>query len=104
MFFLLIYPFCSFSQSKQELPASQNKVSESGRCKAITLKGSQCSRKSEAGSDYCWQHKNNGQAKSTVKSSGSSSGSSGSGRTILTGPRGGKYYINKNGKKTYIKH
>lgn len=25
------------------------------------------------------------------------------GRTIYTGPRGGKYYINKNGKKTYIK-
>lgn len=27
-----------------------------------------------------------------------------SGQTIYTGPRGGKYYINKNGKKTYIKH
>ncbi|EMB43972.1 hypothetical protein [Treponema denticola] len=26
-----------------------------------------------------------------------------SSRTIHTGPRGGKYYINKNGKKTYIK-
>ncbi len=26
-----------------------------------------------------------------------------SNRTIHTGPRGGKYYINKNGKKTYIK-
>ena len=25
------------------------------------------------------------------------------GRTIYTGPRGGQYYINKNGKKTYIK-
>ena len=24
-------------------------------------------------------------------------------RTILTGPRGGKYYINKNGRKTYLK-
>ncbi|GAB3822313.1 hypothetical protein GCM10028895_26460 [Pontibacter rugosus] len=24
-------------------------------------------------------------------------------RTIHTGPRGGKYYINKNGNKTYIK-
>ncbi|WP_139112962.1 hypothetical protein [Mucilaginibacter sp. PPCGB 2223] len=23
--------------------------------------------------------------------------------TIQTGPRGGKYYINKNGKKTYVK-
>lgn len=26
-----------------------------------------------------------------------------SGRIIHTGPRGGKYYINKNGKKTYVK-
>lgn len=26
------------------------------------------------------------------------------GHKILTGPRGGKYYINKNGNKTYIKH
>lgn len=32
-----------------------------------------------------------------------SSGSSGSGQNIQTGPRGGKYYINSNGKKTYIK-
>ena len=31
-----------------------------------------------------------------------SSSSSGS-RTIYTGPRGGRYYINKNGNKTYIK-
>jgi hypothetical protein len=26
------------------------------------------------------------------------------GATIYTGPRGGQYYINKNGNKTYIKH
>lgn len=26
-----------------------------------------------------------------------------SGRTIYTGPRGGKYYINSNGNKTYVK-
>jgi hypothetical protein len=31
-----------------------------------------------------------------------SSGSS-SGKTIHAGPRGGQYYINKNGKKTYVK-
>lgn len=30
-------------------------------------------------------------------------GSGGGYRTIHTGPRGGKYYINKNGNKTYIK-
>lgn len=32
-----------------------------------------------------------------------SSGSSPSNHTIHTGPRGGKYYINKNGNKTYVK-
>lgn len=32
-----------------------------------------------------------------------SEGASGSGHTIQTGPRGGRYYINKNGNKTYIK-
>lgn len=26
------------------------------------------------------------------------------GHEVFTGPRGGKYYINKNGNKTYIKH
>jgi hypothetical protein len=39
----------------------------------------------------------------TTKSYYRKSYSSGSSRTIHTGPRGGRYYINKNGKKTYIK-
>lgn len=34
---------------------------------------------------------------------GTPSNSSSGGRTIHTGPRGGRYYINSNGKKTYIK-
>jgi colicin import membrane protein len=42
--------------------------------------------------------------KSSVSSSGSSSGATGDGRVIHTGPRGGKYYINSNGKKVYVKH
>lgn len=33
----------------------------------------------------------------------SSSGTTSSGRTLITGPRGGTYYINKNGNKTYVK-
>jgi endonuclease YncB( thermonuclease family) len=28
----------------------------SGQCQAITKKGSQCSRRAQAGSAYCWQH------------------------------------------------
>ena len=81
-----------------------------GRCNAITSKGTQCSRTADVGSEYCWQHKKTyepnsipSNAVSTPKSSGSSGGNTGSGRTIYTGPRGGKYYINSSGKKTYIK-
>ncbi len=72
----------------------------STQCKAITKKGTQCSRNAQEGSDYCWQHS---KTKSTIKSETKSSNSNSSGRTIYTGPRGGKYYINKNGNKTYIK-
>lgn len=40
----------------------------------------------------------------SVPSSDTYSGASGSGgRVIHTGPRGGRYYINKNGNKTYVK-
>ena len=28
----------------------------SGRCQAITQKGTQCKRKSQSGRNYCWQH------------------------------------------------
>ena len=66
----------------------------SGRCQAITAAGTQCTRKALPGSKYCWQHQNYGK---------SSSSSASSDRQILTGPRGGKYYINSNGKKVYIR-
>ena len=39
--------------------------------------------------------------KSTVKGITPTAGSAG--KVIHTGPRGGKYYINSKGKKTYIK-
>lgn len=81
------------------------------RCKATTAAGKQCSRNADPGSDYCWQHKttyepNNtpSNAVSTPKVSGSgSSGTTGAGRVIHTGPRGGKYYINSKGNKVYVK-
>lgn len=85
-------------------PTTNSNISDSknststNQCKAITKKGTQCSRNAEEGSDYCWQHN---KTKSNVKSETNSYNSSG--RTIHTGPRGGKYYINSNGKKTYIK-
>ena len=82
----------------------------SGRCQAITAKGTQCSRNAEPGSKYCWQHQgyigtnaSSGQNFKSTTGTTKSSGTTTSGKTIITGPRGGKYYINKNGNKTYIK-
>jgi regulator of replication initiation timing len=90
---------------KQNLTSSTS--STPGRCQAITAKGTQCSRSADPGSNYCWQHKStyepSGSTKSSVSSSSSSSSSS-SGRTIYTGPRGGKYYINSKGNKVYVKN
>jgi hypothetical protein len=31
-------------------------TARSGRCQAVTKKGTQCSRNASAGSRYCWQH------------------------------------------------
>jgi colicin import membrane protein len=83
-----------------------------GRCQAITSKGTQCTRNSEPGSNYCWQHKGTYEPSSTTTSnsnkaavspSKNSGTSTSGGRTIYTGPRGGKYYINSKGNKTYVK-
>ena len=79
------------------------------RCLAITAAGTQCTRLADIGSKYCWQHKATYEPgttttnKSTATPSKSSGTSVSSSRTIQTGPRGGQYYINKNGNKTYIK-
>jgi hypothetical protein len=48
---------------------------------------------------------NSGSSSSTRRASSTSSRSSSSaGRTYITGPRGGCYYINSNGNKTYVDH
>lgn len=59
---------CSEEQSynkqvKQEysLSSSENVCTDEGtavsnRCQAITKKGTQCKRKAQKGSEYCWQH------------------------------------------------
>lgn len=39
----------------------------------------------------------------SLRPSATGSSATGSGHTIQTGPRGGKYYINSNGKKTYVR-
>jgi hypothetical protein len=90
----------NYSTSKLSNTPTETKtdpiIVDGGRCQAITQKGTQCLRNADPGSNYCWQHKSN------YKSN--NSGSTNSGQTIYTGPRGGKYYINSHGNKTYIKH
>ena len=68
------------------------------RCEALTQSGAQCKRNAEVGSLYCWQHQNAGASLNS-----SAPATTPEERTILTGPRGGKYYINSKGKKTYIR-
>lgn len=46
---------------------------------------------------------NSSAEKSTTSSNSSTKNTTPSGRTIYTGPRGGKYYINSSGKKVYVK-
>ena len=43
-----------------------------------------------------------GSAGSRARDYSSSAYNYGSGRTVQTGPRGGQYYINSNGNKTYV--
>jgi hypothetical protein len=105
----------SSPNSSEAAIATQNvntSQTNSGRCQAITAKGTQCTRHAEPGSKYCWQHKKTYEPTSTSTSSSTntpksslnnSSSSSYGGRVIQTGPRGGQYYINSHGNKTYIK-
>jgi outer membrane murein-binding lipoprotein Lpp len=76
-------------------PPATSIGADPGRCQAITAKGTQCTRRAQPGSKYCWQHQNYGQSQSSSTSSD---------RTIYTGPRGGHYYINSKGHKVYVKH
>lgn len=105
-------------QPANKIVAPVESTISAGRCQAITQAGTQCKRNAQSGSKYCWQHQGyvgtnadaqqnvNNQTGTTISTSTpttKSSGTTTSGRTIYTGPRGGKYYINSNGNKTYIK-
>lgn len=82
------------SQSdNQQNTGNQNNIN-THQCKAITKAGTRCSRNAEAGSDYCWQHKNSNVQSKKVDSYSSD-------KIYYTGPRGGQYYINSKGKKVY---
>lgn len=45
---------------------STSVVAISGLCKAKTAKGTQCSRKAQDGSEYCWQHASKTEARQTT--------------------------------------
>lgn len=71
------------------------------QCTAITKSGSQCKRNAQPNTKFCWQHQSSS-SQENLKSN-STSNEYYNGHKIITGPRGGKYYINRNGNKTYIK-
>lgn len=56
--------------------SSPKKTSSTTQCKAITQKGTQCSRKAQNGSEYCWQHdkESSSQKQSSTQQSTTSSG------------------------------
>jgi hypothetical protein len=92
------------STNSQNITNSTVNLEAGVMCLAITQAGTQFSRKADEGSNYCWQHKStyepNEQDVSSYPSNNSRSSTS-SGRTIYTGPRGGKNYINVKGNKVY---
>lgn len=104
--------------SSEKISTNYSKVIDGGRCQATTKKGTQCKRNAAEGSDYCWQHggtkktsynnkkdynKSEKSNNNKAKIEKTSTGETYNGKIVHTGPRGGKYYINKNGNKTYIK-
>ena len=44
------------SASPAAPPSAPTQPASDGRCLATTKKGTQCSRRAQAGSSYCWQH------------------------------------------------
>jgi colicin import membrane protein len=123
LLFILVAPFTSFSQSKKDLKeeiktlqeqvqklqtdlevlkarmddkisALQNEVAYI-RSQSSTTSTTQTSNPQPLYTDNSYNKTD------TVSKTGLTPRT---GAIIYTGPRGGKYYINKNGNKTYIKH
>jgi len=100
--------YCYLHQD--QAPGGEVNVTErlttSVQCSGTTQKGARCKNKTLNANGYCYLHQSQvGAASQSVtgtKSTSTKSSYSG-GRVVYTGPRGGKYYINKNGNKIYIK-
>ena len=92
----------SSQQTIQVSDTTKKNQGNSGQCQAITASGKQCSRMAQSGSKYCWQHQS--YENKTGNTNSKTSGTNNLGSGLQTGPRGGQYYINSSGKKTYVKH
>ena len=80
----------------------KGKASVSVQCSGITRAGNRCTNKTVNASGYCNQHAS--QAPESVDESETAKPSdTHTDGQIFTGPRGGKYRINENGKKVYLK-
>lgn len=82
-------------------PLAKKPSSEQVQCKATTKSGEQCKRFTTNQNGLCWQHQET--ENSTPQKETSEIRTNTDSREIMTGPRGGKYYINSSGKKVYIK-
>ena len=81
---------------------TKSKTSASVQCRGTTRAGNRCINKTKNASGYCNQHashapESNDEPETTKPSNTHANGQ------IFTGPRGGKYRINANGKKVYLK-
>ena len=92
----------------------EDRLTSSVQCSGTTKKGNRCKNKTLNKSGYCYLHENQNSSSgnNTVveqnkvveqKKVEKPTGSTKSGQTIYTGPRGGQYHYSKSGKKVYEK-
>jgi hypothetical protein len=89
----------------------EDRLSTSVQCNGMTKKGNRCKNMTLNKSGYCYLHENQNSSNSTTveqnkvveKKVEQPTGSTKSGQTIYTGPRGGQYHYSKSGKKVYEK-
>ena len=84
-------------------------LGQTTQCKGITQKGTRCKHMTYNANGYCYQHQSQAPKekriqKETKVQEKSKSSETYHGHEVHTGPKGGKYYINSSGHKTYIKH
>lgn len=82
--------------------SNSQKASIAVQCEGITKAGIRCKNKTTNASGYCYLHEDQDQGSIKEQSEKASNSYSGN-QQIQTGPRGGQYYINKNGNKTYLR-